>query len=101
MEQLKKNSPIGDPKIITPIFNRAIIFDTTQKSWHGVSVVRAPNKIYRKSIAIYYVCKPSKNADPRSRALYAPTQNQLKSPKIKKLIKLRSKNSTVSKVYKF
>ena len=29
----KKNSPYGEPAKISPFFNRAIIFDTTQQSW--------------------------------------------------------------------
>ena len=46
---------------IEPKFNRAILFDTTQNSWHGLpEPVNCPKGEYRKSLAIYYLCKPSK-----------------------------------------
>jgi Rps23 Pro-64 3,4-dihydroxylase Tpa1-like proline 4-hydroxylase len=40
---------------IVPIFNRAVIFNTTSQSNHGnPQKVNHPNKISRKSIALYY-----------------------------------------------
>ena len=46
-------------KSIKPIFNRAIIFNTTNKSIHGhPEPLNVPNEnIYRKSIAVYYYTK--------------------------------------------
>ncbi len=42
-------------KKITPIFNRMVIFDTTDFSFHGnPESINHPNNISRKSIALYY-----------------------------------------------
>lgn len=87
----KLKQPGDLKKEIRPKFNRAIIFDTTQNSWHGMSrKLRQPKGIYRKSIAIYYLCKPYKKVDKRLRALFAPRDNQKNSKKILNLIKMRS-----------
>lgn len=49
-------------KRIQPIFNRGVIFNTTDESIHGhPEILNVPNSdIYRKSIAVYYYTK-SKN----------------------------------------
>lgn len=41
-------------KKVLPKFNRAIIFETTRTSWHGVQQINCPENISRKSIALYY-----------------------------------------------
>jgi hypothetical protein len=39
-----------------PKFNRAIIFQTNEISWHGLpEKIMCPENIYRKSIAYYYI----------------------------------------------
>ena len=46
--------------------NTAIIFVTTEQSWHGVpNIIQCPNDIYRKTLAFYYVSdiKNEKNVD--------------------------------------
>ena len=64
-------------KEITPKFNRAIIFDTTQNSWHGLSrECVVPDGIYRKSLAIYYLTDLLETVDNRSRALFSLLDNQ-------------------------
>jgi hypothetical protein len=63
---------------IAPIFNRAIIFDTTQNSWHGVGVsqpLSPPVGIFRKSLAVYYVI-PTNSVIGRNRALFMPRPEQ-------------------------
>lgn len=65
-------------KEIAPIFNRAVIFDTTQNSWHGLSQkCTLPAGVYRKSLAVYYLTNPKENLDPRSRVLFSLTSDQL------------------------
>lgn len=72
-----ENSPDTLVKEIAPKFNRAIIFDTTQNSWHGLSrECVAPDGIYRKSIAIYYLTDLPEHADTRSRALFGLVGDQ-------------------------
>lgn len=95
------NAPLDLIHEIVPEFNSAVIFDTTQNSWHGMSrPLIQPNGIYRKSLAIYYLCVPEKNADPRGRALFAPRDIQRGRPEIDELIRLRSGIDTAKLVYK-
>lgn len=75
---------------IAPKFNRAVIFDTTQNSWHGISrKLIVPHDIFRKSFAVYYLCEPDKDDEMRLRALYAPTEEQKGNTEIEELIKKR------------
>jgi Rps23 Pro-64 3,4-dihydroxylase Tpa1-like proline 4-hydroxylase len=72
-------------------FNRAVIFDTTQNSWHGFpEPLTCPEGVYRKSIAFYYLTDPPKNIETRTRALYSPYKDQKYNPEILELIKKRS-----------
>ncbi len=49
---------ISEVKRIQPIFNRCIIFNTTNKSVHGhPEPLCVPKDLYRKSIAVYYYTK--------------------------------------------
>ena len=52
-------SNISEVKCIQPIFNRCVIFNTTNKSVHGhPEPLSVPKEdIYRKSIAVYYYTK--------------------------------------------
>lgn len=84
------NQPKEMVKQYDAIFNRAIIFDTTQNSWHGFPAkLTCPEDQYRKSLAVYYIQKPDATALDRHRALYAPTQEQKDDPAILELIEKR------------
>lgn len=62
-------------KEIEPIFNRAIIFDTTMNSWHRLpNPVQCPENQFRKSLAIYYLTEPTKEVNERGKALFAPNR---------------------------
>ena len=75
----------------TPLFNRAVIFDTTQNSWHGFpEPIQCPENEYRKSLAIYYLAEPKKNTENRTKALFAPHTDQADDPLIMELIKKRA-----------
>jgi len=88
-------------KEIEPRYNRAVIFNTTQNSWHGMSrQLKAPEGVYRKSLAVYYMREPAQDADPRGRALFAPREDQHSDPKVLEVIRLRSEVSSSSKVYR-
>ena len=82
---------------ILPKFNRAVFFDTSLRSWHGVNKVK--NNV-RKSMAVYYLVDKSKKVGKRYKALYSPLKNQSKDKKVLKFIKLRSNIKTSSKVSK-
>ncbi len=86
---------------IEPRFGRAVLFDTTQDSWHGMSrPLSQPQGIYRKSLAIYFLCDPPQGADPRGRALFAPREEQKGDAAIEELIKARSGAASSEKVYR-
>jgi Rps23 Pro-64 3,4-dihydroxylase Tpa1-like proline 4-hydroxylase len=78
-------------KKISPIFNRAVFFDTTQPFWHGLATpVSCPLNISRNSLAMYYLINPLLNADTRDRALFAPTEDQKNNSEVLDLIQRRS-----------
>lgn len=96
-----KNAP-GDLVTQVPCqFNRAVIFDTSQNSWHGLpDPVACPPDKPRNSLAVYYLCEPRVAAAARGRALFAPHGEQATDPKVLELIKLRSQVQTSSGVYR-
>lgn len=88
---LDKSQPLKLEKEVEIIFNRAVLFDTTQMSWHGLSrQVNTAGKNIRKSLAIYYLCDPPAETPTRERALYAPTEDQKGNPEIEDLIQKRA-----------
>jgi hypothetical protein len=85
----------GQPKeCITKIenkFNRAVLFNTTQNSWHGLpEPLRCPANIARRSLAVYYVSDIDSKAEPRKRALYAPYGDQNNDLSVLEFCKKRS-----------
>jgi Rps23 Pro-64 3,4-dihydroxylase Tpa1-like proline 4-hydroxylase len=88
-------------KEVQPKFNRAVLFDTTQNSWHGMSrPLSQPEHIFRKSFAVYYLCVPPADVDPRGRALFAARESQLGDDEVERIIKLRSDVKSSAEVYK-
>ncbi len=78
-------------KSIAPMFNRAILFDTTN-AWHGLpEPITCPPGQHRKSLAVYYLCEPRKGAAERNRALFAPTEAQAGDAAVMELIKRRAR----------
>jgi hypothetical protein len=60
--QLQADPWKGDTSGVTiaPLFNRAVIFETTERSWHGFGTIRLPagkKNLSRKSFAIYLYTK--------------------------------------------
>ena len=95
------NKPKKLGKRILNNFNRAVIFDTTQNSWHGLpDEIKAPLNINRQSMAVYFLTKPRKDISKRDRALFAPTKEQENDEKIMKLIKKRASSSTSDDAYR-
>ena len=82
-------------------FNRAVLFDTTQNSWHGLpDNLNCPDGEMRRSLAIYYVTEPSEIASPRSKALFVPHGDQVNDESVLKLIEQRSNIETANLVYR-
>ncbi len=87
-------------KEIPMAFNRAVIFDTSQNSWHGLSrEVNCPDQVYRKSLAIYYLTNPANAVDDRNRALFSPTEKQREDASIMELIEKRADFNKSNEVY--
>jgi Rps23 Pro-64 3,4-dihydroxylase Tpa1-like proline 4-hydroxylase len=85
------NQPKECIKTIDIKFNRAVIFDTSQNSWHGVSgIISCPEDVCRKSIAVYYVSPITDVVDSRKRALFVPDDNQKHDKSVLDFIKKRS-----------
>ena len=87
-------------KQIDSCFNRAIIFDTTMNSWHGLpEPIQCPEDEYRKSLAVYYLCGAPENVSERGKALFVPTEDQRGDSDILELIKRRSSTRDAESVY--
>lgn len=85
------NRPLKKEKVVECIYNRAVLFDTTQNSWHGLpNHLTCPENEYRKSLAIYYLTDPVGKVEERTRALYAPREEQEADSDILNLIQKRS-----------
>ena len=67
----ENQKPLKKITEIEPIFNRAILFDTTQHSWHGFpEPIHPPEGKMRKSLAVYYLTDITSTAEERYRAHY-------------------------------
>jgi Rps23 Pro-64 3,4-dihydroxylase Tpa1-like proline 4-hydroxylase len=95
-----ENQPKDLVKLVQPKFNRAVIFDTTCNSWHGLpEPINCPVNEARRSLALYYLSEPRKNISKRGKALFAPTEAQKGDESVLELIKERSKVKPTKKVY--
>jgi len=64
---------------IVPLANRCVIFETTERSWHGFRRIQLPDdkrQLSRRSIAVYYYTRhrPLPEAAPSHGTLYVPRQ---------------------------
>jgi len=97
----KNRQPDKLEREIEAVFNRAVIFDTTCNSWHGLpNPLTCPDNQYRKSMAVYYLTEPPVGVDSRGKALFAPSENQKENQEVLELIKKRSDVNLSSEVYR-
>ncbi len=72
-----RSSETNQVRSFLPIFNRCIIFETSEYSWHGFSQIRLPNdkqELSRKSLSIYLYTKdrPEQEIAPSHTTFYVP-----------------------------
>jgi len=83
-----------------PKENTAIVFVTTEKSWHGVpDIILCPNNFYRKTLAFYYISdvKNIKNVNKngsdetgfRKKAVFVKRPCDMYDERMEKLYKIR------------
>jgi|TARA_Y100000389_G_C17456944_1_gene518762 Rps23 Pro-64 3,4-dihydroxylase Tpa1-like proline 4-hydroxylase len=83
-----------------PSKNKAIIFETSELSWHGVpEKIMCPENIYRKTLALYYITplknKPEKNKlgsnndGYRTKAVFIKRPQDKDDERMEKLYKIR------------
>ncbi|MBX3017666.1 MAG: 2OG-Fe(II) oxygenase [Bdellovibrionaceae bacterium] len=88
-------------KTVDNVFNRAVLFDTTQNSWHGLpDPLQCPEGVVRQSLAIYYLTDPRAEASRRGKALFAPHMDQKNNPEVMELIRRRSGIESANEVYR-
>lgn len=77
-------------KRVYPTYNTALLFRTSDISWHGLPTpINCPDGFGRKSIAIYYVSEPRENITHRYKASFRPLPNQPCDERLKKLYDIR------------
>lgn len=94
------NEPGELKKEYAPIFNRLVLFNTSQNSWHGLSRIYAPKQSrYRKSLATYYVSEPRNSSLTHTRAFFAPREHQKQNADVILEISKRVSETGHSSVY--
>lgn len=63
-------------KKVSPTFNTAVLFRTTDDSIHGLPTPTTTDK-FRKSLAIYYVSPPREDATQRQKAQFFPWRQEV------------------------
>lgn len=97
----ENNGPKNRAKTIENVFNRAVLFDTTQNSWHGLpDPISCPQGQMRRSLAVYYLIEPEKDVSKRPKALFAPHKEQKNDQSVLDLIKLRASLNSAGHVYR-
>jgi hypothetical protein len=97
----QNNQPLNCESMVDNVFNRAIIFDTTENSWHGLpKYIECPEGVVRKSIAAYFLIPAPGVTENRGKALFAPREDQKNDQAVIDLIKMRSDVTQSKNVYR-
>jgi hypothetical protein len=80
----------SNDKDIFPAFNTAVLFRTSDASWHGLPAPLAcPEGERRMSLAMYYVSPPRAGASQRPKAQFAPLPRQPVDARLANLYDIR------------
>jgi len=80
----------GQGKTVEPAFNQAILFRTTDLSWHGLpGNIASPVDVGRQSVAVYYVSEPRPGVTQRKKARFEAMPGVEEGPGRKKLRAMR------------
>jgi hypothetical protein len=75
---------------VMPTFNTAILFRTSDVSYHGLpKPITCPVHMARQSCAIYYVSEPRPNVTQRYKASFVPLPGQPVEERLQKLYDIR------------
>ena len=88
--QLWNNNLSECTQVITPSFNSAVLFRTSDISFHGLPApIKCPPGEYRKSLAIYYISPAREEAPLRYKAEFFPLPTQPVDERLKRLYDAR------------
>ena len=90
------NKELTHYKTVEPTWNSAIIFKTTDESWHGIpNPIECPENEYRKSIAVYYVSEPQQCTKNRPKAEFIPHPFNDVEKRYEKLYEIRKTRNII------
>lgn len=91
----------GPKQRIYPVFNRAVLFQTNDISYHGMpQMINCELGNGRKSIAIYYVSDRQTVGDERWKAHFRPLPTQPVNDKLKTLYSIRNTKTITNEILK-
>jgi len=87
-------------KLVPPALNRAVIFETSEISYHGYSKITLPEGVTRKSFFAYFYTNEREDAAPYHDTIFKARPTESTSKKIKTTIKENVKNTAKSTLKK-
>lgn len=87
-------------KLVPPALNRAVIFETSEISYHGYSKITLPEGVTRKSFFAYFYTHEREDAVPYHDTIFKARPTESTSKKIKTNIKENVKNTAKSTLKK-
>lgn len=76
---------------VAPAFNRMVMFQTSDQSYHGVpDLIQCPEDMARKSVAVYYLSDPRTNVTHRHKAQFRGRPSEPPSELLARLRQIRS-----------